>query len=49
MDQASGAFVNCEIADYKLPRLGDIGDIVVEMYEPESEYNRGVVGIGEPP
>jgi len=49
MDQASGAFVNCEIADYKLPRLGDIGEIVVELYEPEGEYNRGVVGLGEPP
>jgi xanthine dehydrogenase YagR molybdenum-binding subunit len=49
MDRSSGAFLNCEIADYKLPRLGDTGEIVVELYEPESEYNRGVVGLGEPP
>lgn len=49
MDRTSGAFLNCEIADYKLPRLGDTGEIVVELYEPESEYNRGVVGLGEPP
>ena len=32
-----------------MPRLGDIGDIVVEIYEPDSEYIRGVVGLGEPP
>lgn len=49
MDQQTGAFLNCEIADYKLPRLGDTGEIVVEFYEPESEYSRGVIGLGEPP
>jgi xanthine dehydrogenase YagR molybdenum-binding subunit len=49
MDKKTGAFLNCELADYKLPRLGDIGEIIVELHEPESEYNRGVVGLGEPP
>ncbi len=49
MDAKTGAFVNAELADYKLPRLGDIGEIVVEIYQPESEYQRGVVGLGEPP
>ena len=49
MDAQTGAFLNCEIASYKLPRLGDTGDIVVEFYEPESEYSRGVIGLGEPP
>lgn len=49
MDAQTGSFLNCEIADYKLPRLGDVGDIVVEFYEPESEYSRGVIGLGEPP
>ncbi|HVX59179.1 MAG TPA: xanthine dehydrogenase family protein molybdopterin-binding subunit [Pirellulales bacterium] len=49
MDPKTGAFLNCELADYKLPRLGDIGEIVVEMYEPKDEYERGVVGLGEPP
>jgi len=29
--------------------LGDIGEIVVEFYEPESERSRGVIGLGEPP
>lgn len=48
-DPASGAFVNAELADYKLARLGDVGEIVVELYEPESERQRGVIGNGEPP
>lgn len=49
MDPATGAFINSDLAHYKLPRLGDIGELVVELYEPESEYQRGVIGLGEPP
>jgi xanthine dehydrogenase YagR molybdenum-binding subunit len=49
MDPTTGAFVNAEIADYKLPRLGDVGELVVEIYEPDSERARGVIGLGEPP
>jgi xanthine dehydrogenase YagR molybdenum-binding subunit len=49
MDPKTGAFLNAEIADYKLPRLGDIGEFVVEIYEPDSERARGVIGLGEPP
>jgi xanthine dehydrogenase YagR molybdenum-binding subunit len=48
-DPKTGAFLNADLDKYKLPRLGDIGEIVVELYEPASEYNRGVVGLGEPP
>jgi xanthine dehydrogenase YagR molybdenum-binding subunit len=48
-DPATGAFVNADLANYKLCRLGDIGEFVVEFYEPESERSRGVVGLGEPP
>jgi xanthine dehydrogenase YagR molybdenum-binding subunit len=48
-DPKTGAFVNSELSDYRLPRLGDIGEIVVHLYEPESERARGVVGLGEPP
>lgn len=48
-DPASGAFLNAELRDYKLPRLGDIGEIVVEFYEPEDQRKRGVIGLGEPP
>ena len=49
MDNKTGAFINAELADYKLPRLGDIGKLTVELYEPESERQRGVIGLGEPP
>jgi xanthine dehydrogenase YagR molybdenum-binding subunit len=48
-DPASGAFLNAEMSTYRLPRLGDIGEIVIEIYEPESERARGVIGLGEPP
>jgi xanthine dehydrogenase YagR molybdenum-binding subunit len=48
-DPASGAVLNAEMKDYRLPRLGDIGEIVVNLYEPESERSRGVIGLGEPP
>jgi len=49
MDNKTGAFLNAEMADYKLARLGDVGEIVVHLYEPESERKRGVIGNGEPP
>ena len=49
IDPKTGAFLNAEMRDYKLPRLGDVGDIVVSLYEPESERKRGVIGLGEPP
>jgi xanthine dehydrogenase YagR molybdenum-binding subunit len=48
-DPKTGAFVNSQMDTYKLPRLGDIGDLVVHFYEPESERSRGVIGLGEPP
>lgn len=49
MDPATGGFINADLGHYHLPRLGDIGEIVVEFYEPASEYDRGVIGLGEPP
>ena len=49
LDPETGSFVNAEMGDYKLARLGDIGEIVVHLYEPDSERSRGVIGNGEPP
>jgi xanthine dehydrogenase YagR molybdenum-binding subunit len=49
MDNVTGEFLNAELGDYKLPRLGDVGKIMIELYEPASEYERGVIGLGEPP
>ncbi|MCH2397565.1 MAG: xanthine dehydrogenase family protein molybdopterin-binding subunit [Pirellulales bacterium] len=51
-DPRTGLFLNSGSFDrdgYGLARLGDVGDIVVELYEPESERSRGVIGNGEPP
>jgi len=48
-DARTGAFLNADMSRYDLARLGDIGDIVVELYQPDSEYERGVIGLGEPP
>ncbi len=48
-DPKTGAFLNAELSDYRLPRLGDIGEIVVHLYEPDSQRARGVIGLGEPP
>jgi xanthine dehydrogenase YagR molybdenum-binding subunit len=48
-DPKSGAFVNAELGSYQLARIGDVGDIMVELYEPDSERERGVIGNGEPP
>lgn len=49
MDNKTGRFINADLKNYKLARIGDIGEIVVELYQPDSEYQRGVVGLGEPP
>ena len=49
MSNKTGQFINANTVDYKLPRIGDIGELIVEFYEPESEYKRGVIGLGEPP
>ena len=49
MDNKTGRYINADLENYKLPRIGDIGELIVEMYQPESEYTRGVVGLGEPP
>jgi xanthine dehydrogenase YagR molybdenum-binding subunit len=48
-DPQTGAFVNAELSDYRLPRLGDIGELVVQLYEPDDQRARGVIGLGEPP
>ncbi|REJ66155.1 MAG: xanthine dehydrogenase family protein molybdopterin-binding subunit [Planctomycetota bacterium] len=49
MDPKTGAFLNSNLANYRLPRLGDVGEIVVEIYEPPDQRERGVIGLGEPP
>ena len=49
VDPKTGAFLNDDLSDYHLARLGDIGEIVVHLYEPDDQRARGVIGLGEPP
>jgi xanthine dehydrogenase YagR molybdenum-binding subunit len=49
MDNKTGRFINADLANYKLPRVADVGELVVELYEPADQYSRGVIGLGEPP
>ena len=49
MDNKTGRYINADLQNYKVPRIGDIGELVAIMYQPDSEYDRGVVGLGEPP
>ena len=49
MDKKTGRYINADLQNYKLPRIGDIGEIIVDIYQPDSEYKRGVIGLGEPP
>ena len=49
MDNKTGRYINADLENYKLPRVGDIGELSVIMYQPDSEYDRGVIGLGEPP
>jgi len=49
MDNRTGRYINADMENYKLPRIGDIGELVVEMYQPDDQYDRGVIGLGEPP
>ncbi|HTI50799.1 MAG TPA: molybdopterin cofactor-binding domain-containing protein, partial [Planctomycetaceae bacterium] len=49
MDNKTGRYINASLDNYKLPRIGDVGELVAIMYQPDSEYERGVVGLGEPP
>ena len=49
MDNRTGRYINADLENYHLPRIGDIGELVVEMYQPDDQYARGVIGLGEPP
>jgi xanthine dehydrogenase YagR molybdenum-binding subunit len=49
MDNKTGRYINASLDHYKLARIGDIGELVPILYQPDSEYDRGVVGLGEPP
>ncbi len=49
LENKTGRYINADLENYKLPRIGDIGKLIVEMYQPDDQYERGVIGLGEPP
>ena len=44
-DPATGAFVNADLANYKLARLGDIGEIVVDFYDQLKSRTQGYASL----
>ena len=48
-DPATGRLLNPDMEFYKLPGIGDVGEIVVHMMTGPGYDERGVIGLGEPP
>ena len=49
LDPVSGKMLNPDMEFYKLPGIGDIGELVVHMMTGPEYDKRGVIGLGEPP
>ncbi|MEW5978285.1 MAG: xanthine dehydrogenase family protein molybdopterin-binding subunit [Acidobacteriota bacterium] len=49
LDEITGRPLNSNMEFYKLAGIGDIGDLVVEMWKDPEQDGRGVIGLGEPP
>ncbi len=49
MDPTTGWLLNDDMEFYKLPGVGDIGELVVHMMTGPGYDERGVIGLGEPP
>ena len=49
LDPVTGRLLNDDMEFYKLPGIGDIGDLSVHMMTGPGYDERGVIGLGEPP
>src|SRR3990172_10884326 len=49
LDPISGRMLNPNMEFYKLPGIGDVGDLVVHLMTGPGYDDRGVIGLGEPP
>jgi xanthine dehydrogenase YagR molybdenum-binding subunit len=49
IDPVSGRMLNANLEFYKLPGIGDIGEVVVHMMTGPGYDERGIIGLGEPP
>jgi xanthine dehydrogenase YagR molybdenum-binding subunit len=48
-DPQTGQLLNPNMEFYKLPGIGDVGDLVVHMMTGPGYDERGTIGLGEPP
>ncbi len=48
-DPVTGRMLNANMDFYKLPGMGDVGELVVHMMTGPGHDERGVIGLGEPP
>ncbi len=49
IDPVTGRMLNGNMEFYKIPGIGDIGELVVHMMTGPGYDERGVIGLGEPP
>ena len=49
MDPLTGRLLNADMEFYKIPGIGDIGELVVHMMTGPGYDESGVIGLGEPP
>ena len=47
-DPVTGRLLNVDLEFYKLPGIGDIGEVVVHLMTGPGFDERGVIGMGEP-
>jgi xanthine dehydrogenase YagR molybdenum-binding subunit len=48
-DPATGRLLNGDMEFYKLPGIGDVGELIVHMQTGPGHDERGPIGLGEPP
>jgi xanthine dehydrogenase YagR molybdenum-binding subunit len=48
-DPVTGRLLNGDMEFYKLPGIGDVGELIVHMMTGPGYDERGVIGLGEPP
>lgn len=49
LDRGTGRPLNADMERYKLPGIGDVGELVVHLMTGPGYDERGVIGLGEPP
>lgn len=48
-DRATGRPLNADMEFYRIPTIGDVGELVVHLQTGPPHDARGVIGLGEPP